>query len=46
MLGVNHEANMLSDINKMGNNSINNIQTVSSQVTTPQQLHTGGRLEA
>lgn len=46
MLGVNHEPNMLSDINKMGNNSINNIQTVSSQVTTPQQPHTGGRLAA
>ena len=29
--GVNPEPNMLSDINKMGNNSINNIQTVSSQ---------------
>ena len=31
MLGVNHEPNMLSDINKMGNNSINNSQTVSSK---------------
>ena len=34
MSGVNPEPNMLSDINKMGNNSINNIETVSSQHLT------------
>lgn len=45
MLGVNHEPNMLSDINKMGNNSINNIQTVSSKSQHLTRL-TGGRLAA